>query len=161
MGSYGGHLLLVGPVKWAIRNPQPGSFKLETWRLLYPSYANVASGREHSPTTILIFFFFWLTRFVFSDLLGLFYFVRYLNQAVWPSMWCHFLDISYVKQFWGPLVATFSSWMLSSGLNCARELRASSLKHQDCCSHHLQTWFVEGYVVRQLDSRFLSFRLAS
>ena len=59
--------------------------------------------------------------------------------------------------FWGPMEATFLSWILSSGLNCARELRASNLKHQDCCSYHLQTCFVESNVVRQLDSRFLSF----
>ena len=109
----------------------------------------------------LLLLFFRLKRFVFLNLLGLFFFVQYLNRAVWPSKWCHFHDISSVKQFWGPLEATFSSWILSSGLNCARELRASSFKHQDCCFYHRQTWFVEGNVVRQLDSRFLSFWLAS
>ena len=56
--------------------------------------------------------------------------------------------------------ATFSSWILSSGLNCAHELRVSSLKHQDCCSYHLQTWFVEGNVVQQLGIYFLFFWLA-
>ena len=61
-----------------------------------------------------------------------------------------------VKQFWGPLEATFSSWILSSGLNCARELRALNLKHNNCCFHQLQTFFCG----RQLDSRFLSFWLA-
>ena len=113
----------------------------------------------------ICFFLFFLRflrkRFAFSDLLGLFYFVRYLNRAVWPSMWCHFLDISCVKQFWGPVEATFSSWILSSRQKCARQLRASSLNHQECCFCHLQTWFVEGNVVRQLDSSFLSFWLAS
>ena len=73
-----------------------------------------------------------------------------------PSMWCHFLDISCVRQFWGPLEAMLS-WIMSS----ARELRASNLKHKDCCFHHLQTLFMEGNIVRQLDSRFLSFWLAS
>ena len=52
--------------------------------------------------------------------------------------------------YWGPMEATFLSWILSNGLNCARELRASNLKHKDYCSHLLQTWFVEGNVVRQL-----------
>ena len=85
-----------------------------------------------------IYFFLLLTHtFRLFSCIGLFYFVQYLNRAVWPSIWCHFLDISSVEQFWGPLGATFSSWILSSGLNCARELRASSLKNQDCCSHHL------------------------
>ena len=52
----------------------------------------------------------------------------YLNRAVWLSMWCHFFDIYSVKQFWGPREATFSSWILSRGLYCAHELRASNLK---------------------------------
>ena len=30
---------------------------------------------------------------------------HHLKRAVWPSMWCHFLDISSVKHFWGPLEA--------------------------------------------------------
>ena len=42
-----------------------------------------------------------------------------------------------------------------------RELKASSLKHQDCCFNHPQIWFVEGNVGQQLDSTFLSFSLAS
>ena len=46
-------------------------------------------------------------------------------------------------------------------VNCARELRASCLEHQDCCSHHLQTCFAESNVVRQFDSRFLSFWFAT
>ena len=33
-----------------------------------------------------------------------------------------------VKQFWGPVEATFSSWLLSRGLHCAHELRASNFK---------------------------------
>ena len=109
----------------------------------------------------LLVLFFRLKGFSFLDLLVLFYFLRYMNRAVGPSMWCHFLDISSVKQFWGPLEATFSSWILSSVLHCARELRASNLKHKNCCFHQLQTLFVEGNIVRQLDSRFLSYRLAS
>ena len=103
----------------------------------------------------LLFLFFRLKRLVFLDILGLFYCVRYLNWAVWPSRWCYFLDIASVKEFWGPLEATFSSWIRSSGLHCARELRASVLKHKDCCLHQLQTLFVEDNIVRQLDLRFL------
>ena len=109
----------------------------------------------------LLVLFFRLKGFSFLDLLVLFHFLRYLNRAVGPSMWCHFLDISSVKQFWCPLEATFSSWILSSVLHCARELRASNLKHENCCFHQLQTLFVEGNIVRQLDSRFLSYQLAS
>ena len=111
----------------------------------------------------LQFFFFWITRFVFLVALGFFYFVQYLNRAAWSSMSCHFLDISSAKQFWGPLEATFSSFILSrsSGLYCARELRASNLKHKDCSFHHLQTLFMKGNIVRQLDSSLLSFWLSS
>ena len=105
---------------------------------------------------------FWQARFVFLEVLSLFHIVPYRNLAVWFFICCHFCVIWILfVSFWGPMEATFSSWILSSGLNCARKLRASSLKHQDCCSHHLKTWFVEGNVVRQLDSRFLSFWLAS
>ena len=57
LGSYGGHFLVVDPGMWALRNPQPESSELETWRLMYPSYANVVSGREHCPTTKFTFFF--------------------------------------------------------------------------------------------------------
>ena len=143
-------------VKSAIWRPQPESFKLETKRLLYPSYANIVFGREHCPTTLFTFLFFRLKHFFFLDLLGVFYFVWYLNRAVWLSMWCYFLDISSVKQFWGPLEATFLSWILSSGLHCAHELRTSNLKHKDCCFHQLESFkfFVENNIVRQLDSRF-------
>ena len=34
----------------------------------------------------------------------------------------------------GPLEATFSLWILSSGLHCARELRASNLEHKAAVS---------------------------
>ena len=47
--------------------------------------------------------------------------------------------------------------MLSSRLHCVREMKTSNLKHKDCCFHHLQTLFVEGIFVQQLDSFFLSF----
>ena len=43
------------PVKWVIRHPQPESFKLETWRLLFPAYANIVCGREHCPTILFTF----------------------------------------------------------------------------------------------------------
>ena len=44
---------------------------------------------------------------------------------------------------------------------CARELKASNLKNRDCSFHQLQTLFVEGNIVRQLDLRFLSVWLIS
>ena len=73
LGSYGGHLLVVDPVKWAIRNPQSESFKLETWRLPYPSYVNVVSGRVHCATTlftslVILTEMFCLFRFIGSFL---------------------------------------------------------------------------------------------
>ena len=34
----------------------------------------------------LLFVFFWLEHFVFLVVLGPFYFVRYLNRAVWLSI---------------------------------------------------------------------------
>ena len=55
------------------------------------------------------FFCSFDSNVVFLDLLGLFNFERYLNRAAWPSTRCHFLNISSVKQFWGPLEAIFSS----------------------------------------------------
>ena len=85
------------------------------------------------------------------DVLRNFHIVPYRNLTVWFFICCHFCVISILfVSYWGPMEATFSLWILSSGLNCVRELRASNLKHKDCCSHHLQTWFVEGNFVRQL-----------
>ena len=75
----------------------------------------------------------------------------YLNFQLMPFL-CY-LFVSY----WGPLQITFSSWILSSGLNCARELRISNLKYKNCCSHHLRTLFAEDNVIRQLGIHFLSF----
>ena len=140
-----------------------GKIKFHTKnRQSVPSSSTVFVGVKIVWQLYLLFFFFWLALFVFLDVLSLFDIVPYLNLVVWISNWCHFCDISIrFVSYWGPIEATFSSWILSSGLNCARELTASSLKHQDCCSQHLQTWFVEGNVVRQLDSRFWSFWLAS
>ena len=110
----------------------------------------------------LLFSFFWLTLLVFLDVLSLFHVVPYRNLTVWFFICCHFCVISILfVSCWGPMEATFSSWILSSGLNCARELRASNVKHRDCCSHHLPTWFVEGNISQQLDSRLLSFWLVS
>ena len=106
-------------------------------------------------------FSFWLTRFVFLDVLCLFYIVLYRNLTVWFFLCCHFCVISILFiSYWGPMEATFSSWILLSGLNCARELRAYNLNQKDCCSHHLQTWFVEGNFVQQLSILFKSFWLA-
>ena len=161
MGSYGGHFLVVDSIKWAILRPQTESLHFETQRLLFPSSANIV--REPCPTTIFTFFsFFWLTLFVASDVLRLFHIDPYRNPTVWFFICCH-LSVNSILfvSYWGPMAATFSSRILPSGLKCARELRASNLKHKDCCSHQLQTWFVEGNIVRQLDSRFLSFWLAN
>ena len=69
-----------------------------------------------------------------------------------------FLSTSFsYAVFGGPLETTFSSLFRSSGLHCARELRASNLKHKDWCFHHLQILFVVGNIVRQLDSSFYFF----
>ena len=70
-----------------------------------------------------------------------------------------YLDLFVI--YWGPMEATFSSWILSSGLHCACDLSASNLKHKDYCFHQLLTLFVGANIDRQLESHFLSFRLAS
>ena len=130
--------------------------------LPYPLYANVFFWKGVLSDTYIYFLFFWVTRFVFFDVLSMFHIAPFRNLPVWISPWCHFCVISILfVSFWGLMEATFSSWILSSGLNCARELRVSSLKHQDCCSHHLQIWFVESNVVQQLDYHFLSFWIVS
>ena len=95
----------------------------------------------------LLFFFLWLTLLVFLDVLSRSHIVPYRNLTIWFFICCHFCVISILfVSFWVLMEAT----ILSSGLNCARELRASNLKHRDCRSHHLWTWFEEGNVVQQL-----------
>ena len=99
----GWHLKNRHSVKWGIRHPQLESFKLQTKKLLFPSYANIVCWREHYPTTLFAFVFSWLARCVFLVVLGLFYFLRHLNRAVSHSMWRHFLDISIVLSSFGVL----------------------------------------------------------
>ena len=74
LGSYGSHLLVVDPAKWAIRNAQPESFKLGTWRLLYPSYVNVVSGREHCSTSLFTSFVILTETFCLFRFIGSFLF---------------------------------------------------------------------------------------
>ena len=156
LGSYGGHVL-VDSVKRAILRPQTENLQLETQGLLFSSCANVVSGKEHCPTTLFTSFVLSTETFCLFRFIGSFLFCAISESGCLTFNVVSFLDISSVKQFWGPLEATFSSWIRSSGLHCARELRASNLKHKDCCFYQLQTLFVEGNVVRQLCSRFLSF----
>ena len=51
----------------------------------------------------LLFVCFWPPRFVFLNVLGLLYFVRYLNRAFWLSMWCRSFDISILLCSFGVL----------------------------------------------------------
>ena len=141
----------MDPVKWVILRPQTESLQLETQGLLLPSSANILCGKESCPTILFTFL---------SSLTHTFC----LFRCIEPFPCCsisesdclifHLLSflcyLDSVCQYWGPMEVTFSPWILSSGLNCARELRASNLRHKDCYSHHLQTWFEEGNVVRQL-----------
>ena len=134
--SFRGLFFAVDPVKWALCHPQTQKLQRETYELSFSSSVTIVCWRERCPTTFFLFSF-WLKRFVWLDVLGFFYFRRYLNRADWPSIWCLFLDISSVRQFWCPLKATFSS--LSTGLHFAHQLRAFNLKHKDCGFHQLQT----------------------
>ena len=61
LGSYGGHVLVLDPVKWAILRLRAESLQFETLGLLFPSSANLVCGRQRCPTTSYIFFeIFWL-----------------------------------------------------------------------------------------------------
>ena len=141
---------------WKI-SEKSGKIKFHTKnRRSVPSSSTVFVGVKIVRQLYLLFFFFWLTLLIFLDVLSLFHIVPYLKLVDWISNWCHFCDISIkFVSFWGPMEATFSTWILSSGLICAHELRVSKLKHENSCFHHLQTWFVEGNVVRQLSTIFL------
>ena len=151
LGSYGGHVLVLDPVKRANcgRELRASSLKRKDSCLHHPQTLFVK--RRLVRQLYLLFFFFWLTLFVLLDVLSPFHIVPYRNLTVWFFICCLFCVISIlVVSYWGPMEATLLSWILSSLLNCARQLRTSNLEHKDCCSHHLQTWFVEGNVVRQL-----------
>ena len=62
LGSYGGHVLVTDPVKWAKLCSRAESFEFETPGLLFPSSANLICGRQRCPTTWFTFFIF-LTNF--------------------------------------------------------------------------------------------------
>ena len=106
----------------------------------------------------LLFFFFWLTLLVFLDVLSLLDIVPYLNLVVWISSWCHLCDI-WIKfvSFWGPMEATFSSWILSSKLSGTYNLRVLNMGNDDSRIHHMQTFFLERSLVRHcLEGSFAS-----
>ena len=64
--------------------------------------------------------------------------VPYLNLVVWIFNWCHFCDILIkFANFWGPMEATFSSWILSSKLSGTYNRRASNMGHEDSRIHHI------------------------
>ena len=109
-------------------------------RHLDPSFSTVFVGLKIVPQLYLLFFFFWLTRFVFSDVLNLFHIVIHRNFAFWISNWCHFCDIliQFVS-YWGPMEATISTRILSSELSGTHNQRALSLKYKESCIHHVQT----------------------
>ena len=78
----------------------------------------------------MYFFPYWLTRSVFLDVLRLFYILRCRNRAVSNSVSYHFCGILILfSSFWGPVEATFLTWILSSGLSGAHNVRAWSLRH--------------------------------
>ena len=98
----------------------------------------------------LFYLFFWLAYFVFLYVLSLFHIVTCRNLVVWISDWCHFCDILILfVRYWDPMEAMFSSWILSSELSGAHNLKAPRLKCRDSCFHHKQTLFAEGSIVWQ------------
>ena len=105
--------------------------------------------------------FFLLTRWIFQMHWD-FYMKRYRNRSIRISVWSYFYDISILFiSFSGFMESKLLLWVLSSGLKCARELRASKLKHEDCCFHHLQTFLRKATLSNNLIYVFLSFWLAS
>ena len=54
------------------------------------------------------------------------YVERYRNRSIWISLWGYFYDLSFLFNcFWSPMVSTFLSWFLSSGLSGVHKLRHS------------------------------------
>ena len=142
-GSYGGHVFVVDLANWAIWRQKAESFKLETNTPVSIICKHCLRTRALSNN-----FIYFLSSF---DFFCLFKCIGpFLLCAIYKSGLSTFNVVSFswyiysVKQFWGPLEATFSSWIMWSRLPCARELRASNLKHKDCCFDHLQTFLWKG-----------------
>ena len=51
LGSDGGHVLAVDPIKWVKLCPRVESLPIETSRLLFLSSANLVCGKQRCPTT--------------------------------------------------------------------------------------------------------------
>ena len=106
----------------------------------------------------LLFFFLWLTNSVFLHVLSLFRIVLYRNLADWFFICCHFSVILILFVcFWGPMDATFSSWIPWFGLLAVHNLENTRLKRKFSCFHIRQTLFVGGSIVRQLCFFYSSF----
>ena len=95
----------------------------------------------------LILLFYWLTLFVFLDVLNFFQIVRNRNMNVLISSSCCFCDIWILfVGFWGLMEVMFSSWILLIELSGAHTLKTSRLKRRDSGFDHEQTFFVEGSI---------------
>ena len=142
IGSYGGHVLVVGSVKKAIWCPT--SWEPPAWSMK-ASPLNISKFPIWSPTlseNFIIFLFFQVIRFL--DVLCLFHFLRCRNRIVSISVWCHFRDISVLLcSLWVAIGAMFLLWILPTGLHCASQLRTSSLRNKYSCIHHMETLFVK------------------
>ena len=122
---------------------------------------NCVCGSENCSTTSSPFFPFNTLNSLFYQMHCAFYMKRYRNRSIWISVWYHFSDISILfNSLWDPMEATFSSWILSSELSGTQNLKASSLRHKYSCIYHMQTFFMEGSIVRQLYWLFVFFWLA-
>ena len=108
-----------------------GTHKLKAFSLkqglMFPSFASVTCRREYCrPTTSWIFYNLLTNSFCFFKNIGPFLFCEISESGCLTfNVLSFFWYLHSVKQLWGPLEATFSSWILSSGLHCTRKLRAS------------------------------------
>ena len=162
LGSYGGHLLILDPFKWVNFRPQTERLQLDTQGLLFPSSANIVLEEGAlSDNYIYSFFSFWPTLFVFLVVLNFFHIVPDRSLTVWFLICCQFcFDSILFVSCWGPMEAMFSSWILSSGLNFARELRASIWNIRTAVSIICKLGLLKA-MSENLIYFFKSFRLAS
>ena len=111
---------------------------------MFPSCANMFVERNFVQKLYFLYFFlsntFRLLR-SFESFSILFQIGLWLFDISSVVNFCFF---DSVFSYRGPVEATFSSWILSSGLSCAHKLRASNMKHNYSWFLHSQRMFVDG-----------------
>ena len=108
--SYGGHVLALDAAEWATLQQQAENFSYQLYWPSFPSFENVACGREHCLSTLQTCHILLTNKFCLFRCILVFYPIKCAtpNRVLLNSVWCHFCDISILfSSSWGPMIATY------------------------------------------------------